>query len=245
MTRWVNSALAVAMCCTFTFMPRTGGAQGTSAAGIVGLARDASASALISASRQAASQQNTARPAAASVEYEEVRTATARFQDVSVALKEGYIRDPTNMCVTAPMEGAPTQLGAMGIHYFRPDLLGITAQAPRVAGNGTHTDFNKPGVLIYEPQANGRMALVAVENLVFADAWRATGKGPPAFGSNEYYRMIDNPATPDIDEAHGFMPHFELHMWLYRDNPNGMFAPFNPNVTCEHAGSATGAASQS
>jgi hypothetical protein len=175
----------------------------------------------------------------AASEYDEIRAATARFQDPSVALKEGYIRDPTDMCVTAPMEGAPRQLGAMGVHYFRPDLLGITAQAPRVAGNGTHTDFSKPAVLIYEPQPDGRMSLVAIENLVWLDAWR--NKELPAFSGNEYYRMVDNPATPDIDEAHGFMPHFELHMWLFRDNPNGMFAPFNPGVTCEHHRPAAGA----
>lgn len=194
-------------------------------------------------SAQPASQQKAAKPAQASAPGdEEIRAATARFQDLNVALKEGYIRDPSNMCMTAPMEGAPKQLGAMGIHYFRPDLLGITAEAPRVAGTGMHTDFTTPGVLIYEPQADGRMTLVAVENLVWADAWRATSKELPTFRGNEYYRMVDNPATPDIDEAHGFMPHFELHMWLYRNNPNGLFAPFNPSVTCDnHARSSAGA----
>jgi len=33
-----------------------------------------------------------------------------------------------------------------------------------------------------------------------------------------------------------FAPHYERHVWLYRDNPNGMYAQFNPNVTCEHFG---------
>jgi hypothetical protein len=31
-----------------------------------------------------------------------------------------------------------------------------------------------------------------------------------------------------------FMPHFDRHVWLYRDNPTGMFSPFNPAVTCQH-----------
>ena len=71
------------------------------------------------------------------------------------------------------MMGRPASYGAMGIHYFRPDLLGITAPpSPRVNGVGTHTDFLKPSILIYEPQADGSMALVAVENLVFAAAWK-------------------------------------------------------------------------
>jgi hypothetical protein len=166
---------------------------------------------------------------------EMVRKATERFKDINVALKEGYVRDPMDMCIGAPFEGQPRQLGNMGIHFFRPDLLQLTATTPRVTGNGTHTDFLTPGVLIYEPQANGQLRLVAVENLVFADAWQAAGNTqPPEFEGYQYYRMIDNPVTTDIDEAHGFMPHYELHMWLYRDNPNGMFAPFNPDVTCQY-----------
>src|SRR5262245_47087695 len=72
----------------------------------------------------------------------ELRAATARFRDVNVALAEGYIRDPGNMCDAAEMMGKPKELGVMGIHFFRPDLLGITGPPnPRVNGTGTHTDF--------------------------------------------------------------------------------------------------------
>ena len=118
-----------------------------------------------------AAQAPTAEPS-----LEQVRAATQRFQDVKVALAEGYIRDPMNICDTADMMGRPAKLGAMGIHFFRPDLLGISGPPnPRVDGNGTHTDFRKPAVLIYEPQADGSLRLVAVENLVFAAAWHAAG----------------------------------------------------------------------
>ena len=166
---------------------------------------------------------------------EAIRKATARFADVSVALAEGYVADPSGMCITAEMEGMPRQLGDMGIHYFRPDLLGITAPPnPRVSGTGTHTDFRTPGVLIYEPQADGSLRLVAVENLVFEKAWRAAGHtAPPQYAGNTYYHMVDNPST-EVDEAHGFEPHYELHAWLYRENPNGTFAQFNPRATCRH-----------
>ena len=123
----------------------------------------------------------------------------------------------------------------MGVHYFRPDLLGITTPPnPRVDGTGTHADFNQPAILIYEPQADGSLALVAVENLVFIKAWEAAGnKAPPSFHGKAFDRMADDPATP-ADEAHMFEPHYDLHVWLYRDNPNGMFAQFNPNVSCAH-----------
>ncbi len=165
----------------------------------------------------------------------EVRRATERFRDVTVALAEGYVRDPADLCDTAEMMGRPASLGAMGVHYFRPDLLGITAPpSPRVNGVGTHTDFRRPSILIYEPQADGSMELVAVENLVFAEAWRANGRSaPPTFHGIAYDTMRDDPGTA-TDEAHMFEPHFDRHVWLYRDNPNGIFAPFNPAVTCAH-----------
>jgi hypothetical protein len=169
----------------------------------------------------------------------EIVSATERFRDVNVALAEGYIRDPANLCETAEMMGQPAADGAMGVHYFRPDLLGITAPpSPRVDGNGTHTDFRMPAVLIYEPQADGSMELVAVENLVFIDAWTQSGEtAPPSFHNLAYDEMVDNPETA-LDEAHNFQPHFDRHVWIYRENPNGVFTSFNPTVTCaHHAGS--------
>lgn len=162
-----------------------------------------------------------------------VRAATERFQDVEVALAEGYVRDPMNLCDTAEMMGKPAELGAMGIHFFRPDLLGITETTPRVNGVGLHTDFTRPSILIYEPQADGSLELVAVENLVFKKAWDAANAEMPSFHGVPYDYMVDDPAT-EIDEAHMFEPHYDRHVWIYRENPNGVFAQFNPNVTCEY-----------
>jgi len=164
-----------------------------------------------------------------------VRRATDRFRDVKVALAEGYVRDPGNLCDTAEMMGRPAAVGAMGIHFFRPDLLGITGPpSPKVNGTGTHTDFNVPSILIYEPQKDGSLALVAVENLVFKAAWEKAGhKAPPSYQGVPYDHMFDDPAT-SIDEAHMFEPHYDRHVWLYRDNPNGMFAQFNPKVSCKY-----------
>ena len=176
----------------------------------------------------------------------QVHAATEKYQDVNVALAEGYIRDPSDMCETADMMGRPAADGAMGVHYFRPDLLGITAPPnPRVSGNGTYTDFNAPSILIYEPQADGSMQLVAVENLVFKESWAAAGhSSPPTFHGVPYDNMQDDPATP-TDEAHNFAPHFDRHVWIYRENPAGVFKPFNPAVSCAHHGVKAAAARKS
>lgn len=162
-----------------------------------------------------------------------LREATERFEDVEVALAEGYVRDPMNLCVSASVEGYPPQLGGMGIHFFRPDLLGLTANAPRVDGTGTHTDFSRPGVLVYFPDEEGKLQLGAVENIVFRQAWYEAGNSePPEFHGHEYWRLIDNPATADVDEAHMFEPHYELHLWIHEENPLGVTFPFNPKVSC-------------
>jgi hypothetical protein len=182
-----------------------------------------------------ASTRAPARARAAEPDLAAVRKATDRFRDVKVALAEGYVRDPMNMCDAAEMMGKPAKLGVMGIHFFRPDLLGITAPPnPRVNGNGTHTDFTKPSILIYEPQADSSLQLVAVENLVFIKAWQQAGNiAPPSYQGVPYDTMVDDPVTA-IDEAHNFEPHYDRHVWIYRDNPNGVFAQFNPNATCKY-----------
>lgn len=185
----------------------------------------------------AATETMAAAPAANEPSLDELQRLTARFADVNVALAEGYIPDPMGMCVTAEMEGRPAHEGAMGIHYLRPDLLGISGPPnPRVDGTGTHIDFRQPAVLIYEPQADGSLDLVAVENLVFIEAWEAAGnRNPPTFHGIPYERMVDDPTT-EVDEAHGFEPHYDKHVWVHRENPLGVFSPMNSAVSCEHHG---------
>jgi hypothetical protein len=163
---------------------------------------------------------------------DEVRAVAERYRDVKVAIAEGYTTD--NKCVTAEMLGRPASLGTMGLHYVRRDMLGLPDKpVGRVKGTGTHTDFRKPAMLVYEPQADGAMKLVAVENLVFAAAWHERAKEAPTFHGEPYVLLKDRPETK-VDEAHGWEPHYEQHLWVFRDNPNGAYSPFNPNVTCRH-----------
>ena len=164
---------------------------------------------------------------------DQVRAATERFRDVRVALAKGYVRDPMDHCVVAPDIGRPATDGAMGVHYIRMDLIGVSGPPnPRISGTGTHIDFTKPAILLYEPQADGSLELVGVENLVFKSAWAAAGnRNPPVFQGAVWDSMEDDPTTP-IDEGHMFTPHYDRHVWLYRENPKGMFAQFNANVSC-------------
>jgi hypothetical protein len=169
---------------------------------------------------------------AVDVDLDQLRDLVSKYQDVEVALADGYIT-PDNHCVSAAGEGLPAELGAMGIHYMHPELLQVTATEPRVDGVGTHTDWMRPSILIYEPQADGSLTLVAVENLVFEKAWMEAGNAELVLNGRMWDHMADDPATPG-DEAHGFAPHMDQHVWLFRENPAGILMPFNANVTCEH-----------
>lgn len=136
-----------------------------------------------------------------------VRRETARFLDVNVAVAEGY--GVLLGCVSG------RESGAMGIHYLNESLVGDGALDPA-----------RPEVLIYEPRSRGRMRLVGVEYLTFADAWHAGNEGPPVLeGQVFHYTGAPN--------RYAAPAHYELHVWAWRSNPNGTFADWNPRVSCD------------
>jgi hypothetical protein len=191
---------------------------------------------------ETAEQAETAAPALPP-EIEAARMSNDKFSDVNVALAEGYLQDPHGLCVTSADVGAPPELGAMGVHYINLAHLG-SAMPPgdgpppagfRLNGSDATIDPERPEVLVYEPTADGGYTLVALEYLVFEQAWKDAGNtAEPTLAGQTLTRMADDPATP-TDEAHGFEPHYELHVWTHRDNPSGLFAEWNPNVTCPTA----------
>jgi hypothetical protein len=159
---------------------------------------------------------------------DQVRAATSKYRDVQAALADGYVRDPLDVCETPYHLGRTDEPGVMGIHYLNRELLGIDEDHTRLDVTGTHTDFSRPAALVYEPQADGSLELVAVENLVSADAWEAAGhRGPPSFNGQPYTFMADDPSMT-------LGAHYDLHLWLFRDNPDGVFAQYNTNATCQH-----------
>lgn len=131
-----------------------------------------------------------------------VRNATEQFQDVNVALAHGY--RPASPCQALP--GA----GAMGVHYVHP---GLAADGQVIA--------TRPDVLLYEPSPAGPV-LVGVEYFIAEDA--VNGQHPRVLG-----RPLDGP----MPGHHAGMPrHYDLHVWAWRDNPNGVTAQWNPAVSC-------------
>jgi hypothetical protein len=146
------------------------------------------------------------------------------YRSVSYAKSHGYVQG-------SGCEAHPT-LGTMGFHYVNPRLLGLTAPVNRrVNGTGTYTGTEPPAILLYAPDGQGGLQLVGIELLVFAAAWDATNKTPPKYRGREYNYMADNPNTPQ-DEAHGFMPHYDLHIWLFAHNQSGLYAQWNPSISC-------------
>ena len=87
-----------------------------------------------------------------------------------------------------------------------------------------------PEAVIYEPQSDGDMGLVAVEYVVFKSAWREehpTGR-PQLLGQTLRAGQGRQPLRhPDVLQA--------SHVWAWQANQNGMFEDWNPDVTCEFA----------
>src|SRR5579863_265917 len=149
-----------------------------------------------------------------------VRSATQQYQNVANA-GPGY--GPALGCVSG------SDHGAMGIHYVNGSLL----QGETLLSDG-QLDPTRPQALIYEPQLNGGLKLVAVEFIIFASAL-PSGAAPQVEGHLMQY--IDGPssfrpkATPNRYGLPGF---FELHVWAWKDNPQGSFVDWNDHVSCAH-----------
>lgn len=144
----------------------------------------------------------------ASREYslaERVREATSIYRNVNQAIAAGY--EQFGGCVSGP------EVGAMGVHFVKGSLV------------DGKLEVEHPEALIYEIK-NGVARLVGVEFITPAPVWDAQNADLPVlaghhlqyFGSPNRYRL---PAL------------YELHVWAWRDNPNGTYVDWNPKVSCE------------
>ena len=137
-------------------------------------------------------------------EFEPVRAALGKYRDPVVAVRDGYFS--TLGCVQYPD-------GGMGVHFLNPRLFGPVP------------DPMAPQILVYEPDAQGQLHLVAAEwfiPLATGVASRPEIFGQPFQGPMEGHE----PLIPK--ELH----HYDLHVWLFKENPAGLFNPTNPDVDC-------------
>lgn len=143
-----------------------------------------------------------------------VRAALDKYQDPIVAVREGYFS--TLGCVDYPdgsaAEGMMTyKPGGMGVHFLNPALIGPTL------------DPLKPQVLIYEPVGN-RLRLVAAEWFV---PTAVTKERPTIFDTK-----LDGPMEGHEPILPPELHHWDLHVWLWKENPNGLMHPTNSTIKC-------------
>lgn len=142
------------------------------------------------------------------------RAATARFNSIAQAEAAGYAlpeSGPLHECI-ANLTGP----GAMGFHLINGNLLDTTV------------DPTQPEALVYAADANGNLKLVAVEYVVFQEPWQ-TEFGPGAMAPMLFGEMFMETGAPNRYAIPAF---YALHAWLWEPNPDGIFANFNPNVSC-------------
>ncbi|GAB2777121.1 hypothetical protein GCM10010465_24780 [Actinomadura fibrosa] len=128
-------------------------------------------------------------------ELASVRAATARYHDFDKAMEDGYV---------VPVPGF---FPNMGYHFLNPDYLDYTFEAER------------PELLIYVPDKNGKMRLVGVEYAVPIDDLENPQPAPEGFTGDSDVWTINR-------DAHLWT----LHAWIWYHNPDGIFAARNPRV---------------
>jgi len=142
-----------------------------------------------------------------SPEVQRARDQLGKYKDPAVAVRDGYLS--TLGCVHY-------KDGAMGVHFLNPALI-----SPAV-------DPDKPQILVYEPKG-GKLELVAAE--WFVPLATGVDKRPALFG-----QPFDGPMAGHEPLMPSGLHHYDLHVWLFKDNPKGLFAAINPAVSCENYG---------
>jgi hypothetical protein len=81
--------------------------------------------------------------------------------------------------------------------------------------------------VIYEPTADGHLRLTGADYLVYADAWDKIHPNDPPQLMGQLFHLFDAP------NRFGLPAFYSLHAWAWKDNPNGAFVNWHPNVSCE------------
>jgi hypothetical protein len=143
---------------------------------------------------------------------EQMREATAQFHSIKAAEAAGYVpfQDVNGIsCIAEP------GMGAMGVHYVNPQLIGNPS-----------IDARKPEALVYAPGADGKLHLAALEFLVVKAAWDAHHSSSPQLFATQHF---DETAAPN---RFGLPDFYSQHVWVWKNNPAGLLSMWNPNVHC-------------
>lgn len=146
-----------------------------------------------------------------------VRVATVKYLDVNAALADGFVADPE--CTVMPD-------GVMGFHYVHPQRI---QQPP---------DMMKPAILLYERGPGDSRRLTGVEYfmpvIVGGAPWFAASPPPPPPESNPAPTLFGQTFDGPMPGHNPQMPwHYDLHVWLWKYNPSGLFYHSNPRARCE------------
>jgi hypothetical protein len=131
-----------------------------------------------------------------------IKNANAKYRDVKQAIADGYRQ--TGPCVAVP------DFGGMGIHYTNQRLVDDPGLDPL-----------KPEMLLYEPTSSGGRKLMGVE---YSIPVKEASKHPSMFMGH-----LDGPMSGHWP---GQPRHYDVHLWLWKKNPRGVFDIFNPDVRC-------------
>jgi len=137
-----------------------------------------------------------------------VRENTERFKDVSVAEAEGY--SLLFGCVSGP------DVGAMGLHFVNLNLVGLGV-----------IDATRPQIVIYEPMPGGHLRLIGADFLVIASDWDKAHPGQPPQLMGQLFHYFESP------NRFGLPAFYTLHVWAWKENPNGAFVNWHPHVSCQ------------
>ena len=136
-----------------------------------------------------------------------VRDSTERFREVTAAEAEGY--GLLFGCVSGP------DWGAMGLHYVNLPLV-----------FDGELEATHPEIVIYEQLPNGRLKMTGADYLVLADAWHANHPAPPEL-MGQLFHLFEAP------NRFGLPAFYTLHVWAWKENPNGTFVNWHPKVSCD------------
>jgi hypothetical protein len=139
-----------------------------------------------------------------------VRAATARFLFVNDPREVG---DPYTLLFGCVSGG---DFGAMGLHFVRGDIL-----------HDGDVNPNEPEIVLFEPTRDGGIKLTGADFIVFKSEWDAKHPGEVPSLNGQLFHLFDSPNRFGLD------PFYTLHVWAWKDNPNGTFTNWNPNVSCD------------